>query len=94
MMGKKLKEQQIKRWVDISKKRIINILNRYKVCYIRQFETKISEAGPPNIRPEPIFIKHAKDELLNQGTLIRIENSNNSPIFFLLTIFTIMMKLR
>lgn len=77
MLGKKRKKEL---WVDISKKRIFNILKKYRVCTKRQLETKISEAGPVNIRPEPIFITQALGELSKKGAIISIEDT--TPHFY------------
>lgn len=70
-------------WIDISKKRIFNILKKYRVCTKRQLETKISEAGPVNIRPEPIFIAQALNELTKKGAIISVDNPDTStPTFY------------
>lgn len=78
MLGNNQKKQY---WVNIAKARIINILGKYRVCTKRQFETKISEAGPINMRPEPIFIMQAINELKRKDTIVE-QPGSDSPTFF------------
>jgi len=71
------------KWVNISKKRVHNILNKYRVCSRTQLETKISEAGPSNMRPEPIFITQALKELTSREEIITIVNDTHElPNFY------------
>lgn len=72
-----------RKWVDISKKRVHNILNKHRVCSRTQLETKISEAGPSHMRPEPIFITQALNELTFKSELFTIEDETGElPHFY------------
>ncbi len=41
-------------WVELAKRRVLKVLARRRFASNRQLEKKISEAGPPAMRPEPI----------------------------------------
>jgi hypothetical protein len=69
------------KWIELGKKRIINILNSYNACTRTQLEMKISEAGPINQRVEPIILRDSINLLLDNGTL-SIEKHENEYIFF------------
>src|SRR4030095_13478296 len=51
-------------WRALAHRRILSILSKRRVASLRQLESKISEAGPHNIRPEPHHVKPALDQLL------------------------------
>lgn len=53
-------------WIDLGKKRILNILNTYRVSFQKHLEIKISEAGPYNQRVEPVLLTTALRELKNE----------------------------
>ncbi|MEW5784796.1 MAG: hypothetical protein AB1767_06965 [Bacillota bacterium] len=72
-----------RKWVDVAKKRILNILTQRRVCSRTQLETKISESGPTYMRPEPIFITQALKELSREDIIVKLEDKNqNLPPFF------------
>lgn len=63
-MGKTREE-----WIDIGERRILSILNKYTACTLKQFQLKISEAGPNNQRVEPILLDISGDNLFKKGQL-------------------------
>lgn len=50
-------------WIDLGKKRILNILNTHRISFQKHLEIKISEAGPYNQRVEPVLLTTALREL-------------------------------
>lgn len=56
-------------WLQLAKNRVRKILRKRRVCSIKQLESKISEAGPNNMRAEPDFITKATKALLKEGIL-------------------------
>jgi hypothetical protein len=56
-------------WAKIASRRIVNVLRRHKLCNVRQLEAKISEAGPPAIRAQPLSIKDGLAYLLERGAI-------------------------
>ena len=57
-------EQQ---WLQLGEKRILNILNTYRVSTMRHLEIKISEAGPGNQRVEPALLHGSLNSLIRDG---------------------------
>lgn len=53
----------VEQWITLGKRRILNILRKYRVSYIRHLEIKISEAGPVNQRVEPALLSQAFRQL-------------------------------
>ncbi len=64
-------------WGKIASHRIISILRRHRLCNLRQLEAKISEAGPPGVRAQPLSIKDGLKYLLERGT-VKIALARNS----------------
>jgi len=64
-------------WIDLGKKRILSILEQYRISYSKHLEIKISEAGPYNQRVEPVLLNDALAALqLEKG----IQVLTTSPI--------------
>jgi len=59
-------------WKEIARRRIRRILGSRRVASKRQLETKISEAGPPHMRPDPHHISDALEELIEAGEVVRV----------------------
>lgn len=57
-------------WVEIAKRRVVNVLRRRRFASNRQLEKKISEAGPGDQRPEPMKVSTAISQLLGDGRLL------------------------
>jgi hypothetical protein len=57
-------------WVEIAKRRVVNVLRRRRFASNRQLEKKISEAGPGDQRPEPMKVSTAITQLLGEGRLL------------------------
>src|ERR1700722_921088 len=58
-------------WVQIAKRRVLKVLHRRRFASNRQLEKKISEAGPGDMRPEPMKLSTAINELLTDGNLLQ-----------------------
>jgi len=56
-------------WAKIASHRIISVLRRHRLCNVRQLESKISEAGPTNVRAQPLSIKDGLAYLLERGAV-------------------------
>lgn len=65
-------------WVDLGKKRILNILRTYRISFQKHLEIKISEAGPYNQRVEPVLLTTALRELKeeDQVQILRADGIN------------------
>jgi hypothetical protein len=61
---------QAEYWVALAKRRVLRILEQRRFASIRQLEKKISEAGPPAVRAEPIKISKALSSLTAKGQLL------------------------
>jgi len=57
-------------WREVAKRRIGNILRQRRIASKRQLESKIAEAGPPQMRANPHHISDALKELLESGDVI------------------------
>jgi len=57
-------------WVAVAKRRVAKVLRRRRFASNRQLEKKISEAGPGDMRPEPMKVSTAINELVRAGTLL------------------------
>lgn len=68
-------------WRDLAKIRARRILRQRRYCSMRQLEKKISEAGPADMRPDPLILSEAKDELLGDGEIKR-EPVKGLPEFY------------
>ncbi len=66
-------------WAKIASSRIITILRRHRLCNLRQLEAKISEAGPPSVRAQPLSIKDGLAYLLQSGTVKVALPKNAAP---------------
>jgi hypothetical protein len=73
---------QAEHWVALAKRRVGRILDRRRFASIRQLEKKISEAGPPDVRAEPIKISKALGSLTAKGQIIA-ERSPNLATFYM-----------
>lgn len=67
-------------WIDLGKKRILNILRKYRITYTRHIEIKISEAGPFNQRVQPVLLSESIKELRASEEIGVI--SQNGILFF------------
>jgi hypothetical protein len=72
---------QAEYWVALAKRRVGRILDRRRFASIRQLEKKISEAGPPDVRPEPIKISKALASLTAKGQIIPEPHSNLATFY-------------
>ncbi|MCZ0875635.1 hypothetical protein [Peribacillus sp. AS_2] len=63
----------LEKWVALGRKRILRILDKYRVSSMRHLEIKISEAGPYNQRVEPAPLSIAYRQLKNEGHIIVIK---------------------
>jgi hypothetical protein len=68
-------------WIALARRRLQRTLQRRRFASIRQLEKKISEAGPPDMRPEPIKISRALVSLTQSG-LISTERPPNLAVFY------------
>jgi hypothetical protein len=57
-------------WVGIAKRRVLKVLRARRFASNRQLEKKISEAGPGYMRPEPMKLSTAVNELIRDGALL------------------------
>jgi len=57
-------------WIQVGYNRLPNILQRVRYASIRQLESKISEAGPPNMRPSPIHLSEALRARIRRGDVL------------------------
>lgn len=58
-------------WVAIAKRRVLKVLRSRRFASNRQLEKKISEAGPGDMRPEPMKLSTAINELVADGSLLQ-----------------------
>jgi len=58
-------------WVAIAKRRVLKVLRARRFASNRQLEKKISEAGPGDMRPEPMKLSTAINELVADGSLVQ-----------------------
>jgi len=82
----------LKELKEVSKNRIKNILRKHRVGNIRQLESKICEAGPPQMRPDPDLLTKALKTLVNMGIIKSIKESGISGgenIFYLADDFNV-----
>lgn len=68
-------------WIELAKRRILKVLGKRRVASNRQLEKKISEAGPGDIRPEPMKISLGIQELLRDGRVLRVAEPG-LPLFY------------
>jgi hypothetical protein len=77
--------------VDLAERRILSVLKTRIAANIRQLEVKISEAGPPNIRPEPHIITDALKSLQKRGLVRKYkppgEERRQETVFYTLEEF-------
>ncbi len=57
-------------WVLMGFQRLPNILRVVRYASIRQLESKISEAGPPHMRPSPIHLREALNARVRRREII------------------------
>ena len=69
-------------WIELAKRRLLRTLARRRYASARQLEKKISEAGPADIRPEPMKLYTALRELLQTGAVLQ------DPVTGLTTFYT------
>jgi hypothetical protein len=72
---------QAEYWVALAKRRVARILHTRRYASLRQLEKKISEAGPPKVRAEPIKISKALASLTS-GKQVITEAHPNLPTFY------------
>ena len=56
-------------WLELSRNRLRKVLKTNRVGNIRQLESKICEAGPPQMRPAPDILTKALNELTKSGII-------------------------
>lgn len=78
-MPRRFSPRSPEQWQHLASRRIINILRRRRLCNLRQLESKISEAGPANMRAQPLSIRDALDDLLSQNTIVIPLPKNSQP---------------
>jgi hypothetical protein len=69
-------------WIALAERRVSRILQRRRYASIRQLEKKISEAGPPEMRPEPVKVSRAVARLVRAGHVIS-EAAAGLPTFYM-----------
>jgi hypothetical protein len=69
-------------WIALAERRVGRILQHRRYASIRQLEKKISEAGPPNMRPEPVKVSKAVGRLLRAGRVLS-EVGGGLPTFYM-----------
>ena len=72
---------QAEYWVALAKRRVLRMLDRRRFASIRQLEKKISEAGPPSVRAEPIKISKALASLVAKNQIISEPHPNLATFF-------------
>ena len=70
--------------IAIAKTRLHNILRSHGVANSRTLEQKISDAGPNNQRVDPHILTRAREELIDEGSIVKITRSN-IPWYYLQT---------
>ncbi len=70
------------RW-KIAQKRIFSILTKHGIATARTLEQKISDAGPLNQRIDPHVLTTVRNQLVEEGDVIKI--TNGAPWFHLKT---------
>lgn len=55
--------RSVEEWRLLAANRVLKILRTYRLCSLRQLESKVSEAGPADMRPEPLLISDALKSL-------------------------------
>ncbi|MBA7496317.1 hypothetical protein ES702_06916 [subsurface metagenome] len=76
-------------WVILADRRIRNILKDRRLCSQSQLEAKISEAGPPDSRPDPQVIREARRNLLKEAEIKEIRIRGVTPLLYALPSFDI-----
>ena len=66
-------------YIKLGALRIQNILRKLKIATMRTLEQKISDAGPPNQRVEPLHLTTARKKLEDLGTVIQ-EQRQTRPL--------------
>jgi len=72
---------QAEYWVALAKRRVARALERRRFASIRQLEKKISEAGPPAVRAEPIKISKALSSLAAKSQIIPERHPNLATFY-------------
>lgn len=71
---------------DVSRNRIKKILRNYRTGNIRQLESKICEAGPPQMRPVPDLLTKALKSLTKEGIIrskkVQIGSGDENIFYF------------
>jgi hypothetical protein len=70
-------------WVEVAKRRVLKVLRLRRFASNRQLEKKISEAGPGDMRPEPMKVSTAINELVANGTLLQYPVPNLGKFYSL-----------
>src|SRR5712691_7279661 len=73
-------------WIALAERRVSRILQRRRYASMRQLEKKISEAGPPDMRPEPVKISRAISRMMRVGS-VKQEQMAGLPTFYMPTNF-------
>ena len=69
---------------DIALRRLRNVLNSHTVATDRILEQKIADAGPPKLRVDPHILTVARNALVSNGDIVRLERAG-SPWYHLST---------
>ena len=60
----------VRRWIDIGRKRLQSVLWSHTIANHRTLENKISDAGPNNMRVQPHLLTDARKELETEGRIL------------------------
>jgi hypothetical protein len=69
-------------WIRIAQARILNILAQRVAANIRQLEVTISEAGPDDLRPDPINLSEGLQSLIRAGKVVQIKRGKEEDSVF------------
>ena len=66
----------VRRWIDIGRKRLQSVLWSHTIANHRTIENKISDAGPNNMRVQPHLLTEARKELETEGRILSIRKDD------------------
>jgi hypothetical protein len=67
--------------IAIGRVRILSVLKKHGIATARTLEQKISDAGPSNIRIDPLHLTHAR-ELLEKSLEVKTRKIRGTPWYF------------
>jgi len=74
--------QKVGARIAIGRVRLLKVLGNHGIAIARTLEQKISDAGPANIRINPLHLTHAR-ELLEKSNEIQVRKIADTPWYFL-----------